>query len=208
MADTAREAGLELPKEALQAKAKDSGQPPPGPSAADVDAAGQMSPENRDKMIRGMVAGLAARLEKNPDDVAGWQRLANAYRVLGDDKKAAEAAAHVPPRAAAAAPGPQPADIAATAKMSPEERQTMIRGMVDGLAARLQQNPGDAAGWQRLANAYRVLGEDQKAADAAARAAALRPNDVPVLLDQAHAMLGAGRGKIRRCRCRRISSVS
>jgi cytochrome c-type biogenesis protein CcmH len=71
----------------------------------------------------------------------------------------------------------------------------MIRGMVDGLAARLQQNPDDAAGWQRLANAYRVLGEDEKAAEAAAHLAALRPNDVGVLLDQAHAMLGPGQGR-------------
>jgi cytochrome c-type biogenesis protein CcmH len=55
--------------------------------------------------------------------------------------------------------------------MTPEQRQAMIRGMVERLAARLEQNPGDAAGWQRLAHAYDVLGEADKAKAARTRAA-------------------------------------
>jgi cytochrome c-type biogenesis protein CcmH len=47
----------------------------------------------------------------------------------------------------------------------------MIRGMVDRLAARLEQNPNDKEGWARLARAYDVLGETDKAAAARARAA-------------------------------------
>jgi cytochrome c-type biogenesis protein CcmH len=35
-------------------------------------------------MIRGMVAGLAARLDANPDDPDGWVRLVRAYAVLGE----------------------------------------------------------------------------------------------------------------------------
>ncbi len=42
-------------------------------------------------MIRDMVQRLADRLEEKPDDPEGWRRLANAYRVLGEDAKAAEA---------------------------------------------------------------------------------------------------------------------
>lgn len=34
--------------------------------------------------IRGMVAGLAARLKASPDDPAGWVQLVRAYAVLGD----------------------------------------------------------------------------------------------------------------------------
>lgn len=34
-------------------------------------------------MIRGMVAGLAARLEQSPDDPEGWVRLVRSYAVLG-----------------------------------------------------------------------------------------------------------------------------
>jgi cytochrome c-type biogenesis protein CcmH len=43
--------------------------------------------------------------------------------------------------------------------------------MVDRLAARLEQNPNDKEGWIRLAHAYDVLGETEKAAAARARAA-------------------------------------
>jgi cytochrome c-type biogenesis protein CcmH len=35
-------------------------------------------------MIQGMVAGLAARLDANPDDPDGWIKLVRAYSVLGD----------------------------------------------------------------------------------------------------------------------------
>jgi len=44
-----------------------------------------------------------------------------------------------------------------------------IRSMVDGLAQRLQDNPNDLAGWKRLARAYQVLGESEKARAAKTR---------------------------------------
>lgn len=88
IADTARDAGTAPPN--LLAPTAEAAL---GPSAADVATAGRMSPEDRHKMIRGMVENLAARLEKNPDDAAGWRRLANAYRVLGENDKAAAAEA-------------------------------------------------------------------------------------------------------------------
>jgi cytochrome c-type biogenesis protein CcmH len=62
----------------------------PGPSRSDVEAASQMSEPERAKFIRSMVARLAARLEQQPEDAAGWRRLARAYKVLGETKKAAE----------------------------------------------------------------------------------------------------------------------
>jgi cytochrome c-type biogenesis protein CcmH len=43
--------------------------------------------------ISAMVAGLAARLQKNPNDAAGWLRLIRAYSVLGDTDKAKTALA-------------------------------------------------------------------------------------------------------------------
>jgi cytochrome c-type biogenesis protein CcmH len=45
-------------------------------------------------MIRGMVQRLADRLATTPDDVVGWQRLANSYKVLGERDKAREAIGH------------------------------------------------------------------------------------------------------------------
>lgn len=71
------------------------------------------------------------------------------------------------------APGPTAADVAAAGQMAPADRQQMIRSMVDRLAARLQENPEDIDGWRRLARAWEVLGEPEKAAEARARIAAL-----------------------------------
>jgi cytochrome c-type biogenesis protein CcmH len=75
------------------------------------------------------------------------------------------------PAPAAKGPGPTAQDVAAAQSMSPEERQAMIRSMVDRLAARLEQNPNDKDGWTRLAHAYDVLGETEKAEAARTRAA-------------------------------------
>ena len=71
------------------------------------------------------------------------------------------------------APGPDAADIAAAAEMSADDRDAMIAGMVEGLAARLAENPNDSAGWQRLARAYEVMGRPEDAQDAHVRAADL-----------------------------------
>lgn len=57
----------------LRASAAPTGQPAQAAQGADVQ-----------DMIQGMVAGLAARLEANPDDPDGWIKLVRAYAVLGD----------------------------------------------------------------------------------------------------------------------------
>ncbi|MDE2111143.1 MAG: c-type cytochrome biogenesis protein CcmI [Alphaproteobacteria bacterium] len=62
------------------------------------------------------------------------------------------------------------------------DRDTMIHAMVAKLADRMKKNPGDAAGWQRLARSYNVLGEHDKARAAIAHAVRLKPNDVGMLL--------------------------
>jgi cytochrome c-type biogenesis protein CcmH len=64
-------------------------------------------------------------------------------------------------------PGPSDADIAATANMSDEQRVEMIRGMVGRLSDRLHAQGGDVEGWLRLVRAYAVLGDRDKAKDAA-----------------------------------------
>jgi cytochrome c-type biogenesis protein CcmH len=63
-----------------------------GPTAADMNAAAQMSEQDRNEMVRSMVARLAERLAQNGDDLDGWQRLLRAYMVLGDRAKAQAAA--------------------------------------------------------------------------------------------------------------------
>jgi cytochrome c-type biogenesis protein CcmH len=64
-----------------------------GPGAQDVAAAAGMDDEQRNEMIRGMVARLADRLRGDGADVEGWLRLVRAYVVLGDREKAKGAAA-------------------------------------------------------------------------------------------------------------------
>lgn len=92
----------------------------PGPSAADVEAAGEMSAEDRAAFIRSMVARLAERLEAEPGDFQVWLRLAQAYGVLGEADRAktalarAEAAIHELPEGA-----PERAQLEAARKALP-----------------------------------------------------------------------------------------
>jgi cytochrome c-type biogenesis protein CcmH len=91
IAEAARSGGFEAPP-------LPKGQEPPaaqaGPSSQQIEAAANMSPADRDKMIRGMIDQLAEKLKANPNDVEGWLRLANAYGVQGDNDKAADAYEH------------------------------------------------------------------------------------------------------------------
>jgi cytochrome c-type biogenesis protein CcmH len=69
----ARAAGISLSQQSL-----------PGPSAEDVENANQMSAEDRQNMIRGMVGGLANRLATEGGTPTEWARLIRAYGVLGE----------------------------------------------------------------------------------------------------------------------------
>ncbi len=84
-------------------------------------------------------------------------------------------------------PKPSREQVEAMQNLTPEQRQQAIRGMVEGLAGRLKDNPQDRAGWLRLANAWKVLGENAAAADAYAKADTLGPVDARLLADWAEA---------------------
>ena len=65
--------------------------------------------------------------------------------------------------------------------MNDDQQREMIRGMVARLATRLHENGGDVEGWLRLVRAYVVLGDRDKAKDAAAdakRALADHPDEI------------------------------
>ena len=68
--------------------------------------------------------------------------------------------------ATAAIPGPTPEQMEAARAIPPGQQDQMVRAMVDGLAARLRQNPRDPDGWIRLMRSRMVLNDP-----AAARAA-------------------------------------
>lgn len=81
------------------------------------------------------------------------------------------------------APGPTAEDVAAAGGMKPEDRDAMVRGMVDRLAERLKRDGSDVDGWLRLVRAYTVLGDRNRALSA--------------LTDARHA-LGQDADKLRR----------
>ncbi|MFG1418894.1 c-type cytochrome biogenesis protein CcmI [Xanthobacter sp. V0B-10] len=95
---------------------------------------------------------------------------------------------------AAAAPGPSAADVANAAAMSAGDRSTMIRGMVQRLQDRLSAAPEDLDGWLRLARAFKVLGEGEKAKGALASARAAFAGNAEALarIDAAEKDLGLG----------------
>ncbi|MFT3731641.1 MAG: tetratricopeptide repeat protein [Hyphomicrobium sp.] len=141
-----------------------------------------------------MIAKLLARLEKQPNDVKGWKMLGWSY--LNTDRaeeavQAYETALKLDPadaeigKALAAAKSAQTATASAAPTagdaMTPasgldsataEQRQNMIRGMVDQLAARLEKNPNDEEGWARLMRSRVTLGEMDAAKSALSKALA------------------------------------
>ncbi len=62
-----------------------------GPTQQDIAASSDMSAEDRQAMIRGMVSGLDERLAADGGSAAEWNRLIRAYMVLGE-RQSAEAA--------------------------------------------------------------------------------------------------------------------
>ncbi len=68
-----------------------AGSAQPGPTSEDMANAAQMSPEERDAFIRSMVDRLAQKMKDDPQDLDGWMKLANAYRVLEDYEQARDA---------------------------------------------------------------------------------------------------------------------
>lgn len=101
-------------------------------------------------------------------------------------EEAARQANLPPPAPAAGAPGPGVADVEAAEAMSPEDRQAMIEGMVANLQTRLDTQGGAPAEWARLIGAYRVLGREDEARVALAKARAAFAAD-PGAIDQINA---------------------
>jgi cytochrome c-type biogenesis protein CcmH len=69
------------------------------------------------------------------------------------------------------------AEIGLARTLPTDQSQALIRGMVNGLADRLQVRPRDEAGWLRLIHSRIVLGEEGAAREALARALAVFADD-------------------------------
>lgn len=192
--ELAQELGLD-PEEVVPAPQAVAAAPPP---ASEADA-------------RAEVAELEARLAAEPKDYQGWIRVAQLWARLGEPARARDAlsrgadaypgAPFVQQQLQTAAaelgldqagngsPGPSAEQRAAAQEMAPEDREQMIRGMVDGLAARLEAEPDDVEGWRMLGRSWQVLGEPERSAEAYAKVASLLPEDVAAQVDLAQALL-------------------
>lgn len=88
----AKQSGIDLKAIRPDRKPPRSADPAmPQPGADDVARMEQMSPQDREAAIKGMVDRLADRLKDSPDDLDGWRRLGRARGVLNDHAGAAEA---------------------------------------------------------------------------------------------------------------------
>jgi cytochrome c-type biogenesis protein CcmH len=112
---------------------------------------------------------------------------------IGQRISEAALAAHIPVPALANGVSPSPGSDAgqagSSADMPDEQRQAMIRSMVERLAAKQEANPGNLDGWLQLGRAYTVLHQPDKAADAYEKAAALKPADISIPLQEVRALL-------------------
>ena len=98
--------------------------------------------------------------------------------------------------AAGAASGPHRSpseDVAAAAKMPPDEQMAMIRGMVEKLQARMDADGGDVEGWLRLAQSRMVLGEPGRAEATFRKALELHPDEPALLKGYAELLVGPRR---------------
>lgn len=98
----------------------------------------------------------------------------------------------LPPEPAPGPRGPSAEDIAAAATLGTEERQAMIRSMVEGLAGRLADEGGPPADWARLISSLGVLGELEQARAIYAEARASFAGNDAALAEIAAAAASAG----------------
>ncbi|MBC8012795.1 MAG: c-type cytochrome biogenesis protein CcmI [Methyloceanibacter sp.] len=152
--------------------------------------------KEQDGQFQAAIEDWRALLSKAEGD-APWRamvekRIAAAEANLaGKPLSAAEAPA--PPQAGAQSQiGPSASDIAAAQDMSPAERQAMVERMVQGLAARLDQDGSDLPGWLKLVKAYSVLDRKDDALRALQRAKSQFSGNTQAIeqLDQLAAELG------------------
>lgn len=83
-------ARAQIEEAAMRAGADYTLPPERGPTAADIANSADMAPEDRDAMIRGMVAQLSDRLASEGGSAGDWARLITAYGVLGETARATE----------------------------------------------------------------------------------------------------------------------
>ena len=116
---------------------------------------------------------LADRQEgRHEDALTTWRGMLEAAPADAPWRPAVERQIASLERERSGAPQPSAAEIARAGELADADREAMIRGMVERLARRLEQDGGDLQGWLRLAQARMVLGERDAAVAGGGGAAA------------------------------------
>ena len=141
----------------------------------------------QDGDVAGALADWQALLADTPPG-ASWEpmvteQITRAATELGIDP--AEALAQGQPT------GPTQEDVEAITSLPEDEQMAMIRDMVDGLAARLEDEPDNLEGWMRLAQSYAILGEWELSRSAYLHALELAPNSATVADGFANSVSGS-----------------
>ena len=135
---------------------------------------------------RGAIDDLIALLHGAPADAPWAAQVREAVQAIARQNHIDVANRLPPPPAAtapaqstatAAIPGPTPDQMRAANAIPPSQQDQMVRAMVDGLAARLRQNPHDADGWIRLMRSRMVLHDENAAREALRSGLAAFPGD-------------------------------
>lgn len=189
--------------EALVLASKEEGKMPRDAKAA-FDKAIKLDPKDaRARYFQAVALDLSGRprqainawfklLEDTPSDAPYAEDIREVIRNVGEkrkidvEKRLAEAkfaspangtVTDGPQKAAAGIPGPSAEQMKAAAGMPKGQQEAMIRGMVDGLEAKLAANPANADGWIMLMRSRVQLGEPKKAAQALEKGLAAFRND-------------------------------
>jgi cytochrome c-type biogenesis protein CcmH len=128
-------------------------------------------------------------LDEGPDD-APWITPIRAQ--IEDIAFRAGVNYELPPLAGPDTKGPDAGDIAAAADMTPEERQTMIQGMVGQLSDRLASEGGPAEDWAKLIRALGVMGDKDRAGTIYAEAKTRFAGDAAALSFLSEAAIASG----------------
>ncbi|MEZ5670354.1 MAG: c-type cytochrome biogenesis protein CcmI [Alphaproteobacteria bacterium] len=149
----------------------------PGPSQQQIDDMMALSAEEQSRRIGEMVAGLAARLQDDPQDVDGWMMLARSYVNLGQIGEAENALANAsrygPTRVDAQiayvrmllqdrpvdAPVPTEAVAALTHVIEQDPTHPDALWLLGLAAAQQRDFPGARQYWQRLLDTLEVGSE-------------------------------------------------
>jgi cytochrome c-type biogenesis protein CcmH len=167
-----------------------------GQSAQLIEEALKLSPENPNAL---MLSGVSAYQRA---DYAGavklWEKLLSLMDPSSQDAQQiqaniddARAKGKLPAGDATKLP-PVPAEAAAGG-MTPD----MINQMVERLANRLKDNPTDYTGWARLANAYKVQGKLDLAAQAFAKTGPLLDTDSNLMSQYADLLATRAKGDFK-----------